>query len=49
MGAAGPWLIQLLAVGVAQPILSAAVAAIVAGTIWLRVRAPAGTGPRWDP
>ena len=41
VGAAGPWLIQLLTVGVAQPILSAAVAAIVAGTIWLRVRAPA--------
>ncbi len=41
VGAAGPWLVQLLTVGVAQPILSAAVAAIVAGTIWLRVRAPA--------
>jgi ribosomal protein L32 len=41
VGAAGPWLIQLLTVGVAQPILSAAVAAIVAGTIWLRARAPA--------
>lgn len=40
VGAAGPWLVQLLTVGVAQPILSAAVAAIVAGTIWLRVRAP---------
>jgi hypothetical protein len=41
VGAAGPWLIQLLTIGVAQPILTAAVAAIVAGTIWLRVRAPA--------
>ena len=40
VGAAGPWLVQLLTVGVAQPILSAAVAAIVAGTVWLRVRAP---------
>ena len=40
VGAAGPWLVQLLTVGVAQPILSASIAAIVAGTIWLRIRAP---------
>ena len=40
VGAAGPWLVQLLTVGVAQPILSAAVGAIVLGTLWLRVRAP---------
>jgi hypothetical protein len=40
VGAIGTWLVQLLTVGVAQPILSAAVAAIVAGTVWLQVRAP---------
>jgi hypothetical protein len=40
VGAAGTWLNQLFTVGVAQPILSASVAAIVAGTVWLRVRAP---------
>ncbi len=40
VGSAGTWLVQLLTVGVAQPIISAAVAAVVAGTIWLRVRAP---------
>lgn len=40
VGAAGTWLVQLLTVGVAQPILSASVAAIVAGTVWLRIRAP---------
>jgi hypothetical protein len=40
VGSADTWLVQLLTVGVAQPIISAAVAAIVAGTIWLRIRAP---------
>jgi hypothetical protein len=40
VGAVGTWLVQLFTVGVAQPILSASVAAIVAGTVWLRVRAP---------
>lgn len=53
VGAAGPWLVQLLTVGVAQPILAAAVTAIVAGTIWLRVRSPArdhrALGPLGDP
>jgi hypothetical protein len=53
VGAAGPWLIQLLTVGVAQPILSAAVGAIVLGTVWLRMRAPrqdrAALGPMGNP
>jgi hypothetical protein len=53
VGAASTWLVQLLTLGVAQPILSAAVAAIVAGTIWLRVRAPvrdrAALGRMGDP
>jgi hypothetical protein len=53
VGAAGPWLVQVLTVGVAQPILAAAVTAIVAGAIWLRVRAPArdhrALGPLGDP
>ena len=53
VGAAGPWLIQLLTVGVAQPILSAAVGAIVLGTVWLRIRAPrqdrAALGPMGNP
>jgi hypothetical protein len=52
-GATGPWLVQLLTVGVAQPILAAAVTAIVAGAIWLRVRSPArdhrALGPLGDP
>lgn len=53
VGAAGPWLVQLLTVGVGQPILSAAVGAIVLGTVWLRMRAPrqdrTALGPMGDP
>ena len=41
VGAPGPWLVQLLTVGVAQPVLAGAVTAIVAGAVWLRVRGPA--------